>query len=175
MRLSSIGNENYNNSNFHIDNEYNLFYKNILIDKYTSRDEANAFVPDLVIGPNGIEYFSDNVRTPYDIFTDIDDYTGDTFYKATNNIASPQIPGFCSSEVEDIKQYLPGGSRNRHYGGGHLISFIFPKLEVFTAPYTFETANSGLVLMLPGSLKAVDFGSYDGVALFQEVMITVLS
>ena len=59
-------------------------------------------------------------------------------------------------------------------GGKNLISFVFPRLETFVEPYHFETANSGLVLMLPGSLKAVDFGYNDGVALLQSVEIKVL-
>lgn len=157
-----------NNTKFKISQDLKVFFGGHFI---TQLDDINDFedeIPDLIISSEGVEYFSENVRNPHDIFCDVD-LEGELLYKATNNLESPQVPGFCSDDLEDIQQYLPSGRRYGKYGGKHLVKFICPPIGVYDESDSFITANQGLVLMLPGARKAIDFGGNDGLAIFELV------
>ena len=150
-----------------------LYYQKFFVGNYGDKEEALGLAPDVVIGPNGVQYIREDTGLPYidtahEIVLDTSYLIGEYLYKATNNIASPQVPGFMTDK-EDVKQYLTG-ARSKHYGGKFLIRTKIADIGKLAESTLVDSANCGQILLLPGTPDILDFGG-DGIFVAQEVVI----
>jgi hypothetical protein len=174
MKLNDINQENP----FITKDNGDLFYKNHFVENFGDAEEALECAPDVVIGPKGIEYVNDNSDSPYiqkihNIIIGPSYVVGHYFFKATENIESPQVPGFMTDE-ESVQQYMPGGVRSRHFGGTQLVRAKIDKIGKIQEPEQIETANFGYVFLLPGTPSIIDFGENDGVLVLQPLTVEIV-
>jgi hypothetical protein len=174
MKLFELNNES---SLFTATDNGDLYYKDYFLENHGDKEEALELTPDVVIGPKGVEYVSNDSGIPridevYNVDIGPEHVVGNFLYKATENTSSPQIPGFMT-DSESVKQYLEGGSRGRHYGGGNLIKAFISKIKPLQNVELIHTANFGYVAILPGTPSILDFGD-DGILVLQEIDVELV-
>lgn len=150
---------------------YDILYNSIRI--MSGLDDIDAEVnanPDVIIGHDGILYNSG--KMPYSSTLNI------TFpepplelFKATNSQHEYDIPGFMAYDLESIRKYLPGGRYHRHYGGRSVVKTIITNVEPLPQAEIIDSANFGLILILPATPSVIDIGEYDGVIVLQKVKL----
>jgi hypothetical protein len=155
-------------------NDTNDLVRNGLL-VYTGLDDMDAenyANPDIIIDHSGVVYNGNSL--PYSSRISVNFPRAPlTLYKATNDTKSPQVPGFMAFSVDEVAQYLPGGTRHRHYGGNHLIRADVKQIEISVNAETIDTANFGNILILPGTPMVIDISDVDGVVVLQSVVIEI--
>lgn len=175
MKLHEIGDDR---TPFTTKPNGDLFYKGQFIENYGDPEEALELAPEVVIGPDGVEYVDQDSGFAYinkvrDVVVAPDYVVGEYLYKATDNVSSPQIPGFMTDE-ESVQQYLPTGSRSRNFGGTQLIRARIDQIGRIAKSELVDTANFGYVLLLAGTPSVLDFGVNDGILVLQATQIEIV-
>lgn len=123
---------------------------------------------EVIIGPGGVLYNSG--KMPYSDRLNVSFLQPPiTLYKATNSADESGVPGFMAWSYTDIKPYLSGGKRHRHYGGNRAVKTTIIQIEKMRNAEMVDSANFGSILALAGTPCVFDLGLNDGVVVLQKV------
>lgn len=154
------------------DGEYSVLYDNNIIASGLGDMDAEEFtLCDAIIDSSGVIYNSGDMSYSSRLGVSFPEPPL-VLYKATNDLSN-NIPGYMAAEYSDIEQYLPGGTRNRHYGGKYAVSANISKVERLDHYEFIDSANFGLILVLQGTPAVIDLGENDGIIVLQMVQYQI--
>lgn len=148
---------------------YRVLYDNLEIASGLDNMDAELWADnEVIIGPDGIRYNSGSMPNSNRLHV-VFPQPPLILYKATNSEAISGVPGFMASSYAEIKPYLPGGRRHRHYGGSRAVKTTITRVETVRTAEMVDSANFGSILVLPGTPAVFDLGESDGMVVLQEV------